>query len=460
MKRTSIRKQLLVLFVPLLFSLWVGSSLLSYWLVSNFSSELFDRDLINSADSVVGRLRLKEGKVVADLPPAAQAILREGEADKLYYRVLSAEGIRISGDSNLPQPSNDLEIDVPKLSTAYIDGKEVRLAEIKSALSEDTGTVVFVQVAETTNARGYFQERMLLGILIPQIFVVGLGLSAAWYGISRILAPMRLLQDEVANRSPSDLGALGDHEIPVEVYPLVRALNNLLDRLRDEHKAHKRFIANAAHQLRTPLAGLKTYTSIGLEFWDAKDLRHIISELDQGVDRACRMVSQLLALARTEGEDSEVRTSKRQLDLNFVVSDVVSELVERAVQKELDLTFECSLDPAVIYGDETGLRHLVANIVDNAITYSANGGTVNVRLKSSDSVLLEVTDSGSGIAIEERERIFERFYRVSGTNGNGSGLGLSIVKEVANNHGAGITVSEGPGGTGTCFSVEFQPGTD
>jgi two-component system sensor histidine kinase TctE len=226
MKRLSIRKQLLTLFVPFLFGLWIASAVLSFWLVSAFSGESFDRDLINSADSVVGRLRVKGDKVVIDLPPAAQAILKHDEADKFYYRVLSSDGQLISGDAGLPKPSQDLQINTPKIVTDKISGKNVRLAEIKASITEAEGQTVVVQVAETTNVRTRFQEKMLLSLAVPQLLVIVVGLLTVWYGITKILTP----------------------------------LNHLLSRLREEIKAHQRFIANAAHQLRTPLAGLKTYS--------------------------------------------------------------------------------------------------------------------------------------------------------------------------------------------------------
>lgn len=455
MKRLSIRKQLLTLFVPSLLGLCIVSAVLSSWLVSGFSGDAFDRDLINSADSVVGRLRWKDDKVVVDLPPAAQAILKHDESDKFYYSVLGIDGQRISGDSNMPDPSRDLEVNVPKVLTATIDGQIVKLVEIKAALDEAEGQNVIVQVAETTNFRTRFQDRMFLSIALPQLLAVLLGLWAVWYGVAKILTPLRMLQQELANRSQADLSPLSDAGTPEEVYPLVVTLNHLLNRLRDDIKAHQRFIANAAHQLRTPLAGLKTYSSIGSEMTEADELKHIVKELDQGIDRASRIVAQLLALARTDASEPADLTSRNSVDLNFLVSDVVTDLIGQAIRKNIELTFESSQMPATIYGDKSGLRHLITNLIENSVLYTDNGGKVVVGLSQNGSVVLRVADTGPGIPIDERERVFERFYRLEGTNGNGSGLGLSIVKEVAKAHKATVSIQSTSTGCGTLVLVEF-----
>jgi two-component system sensor histidine kinase TctE len=452
--RVSIRKQLLTLFMPVLFGLIILSAIVSYWLVSTYSSESFDKDLISSADSVVGRLRVKQGKIVVDLPPAAIAILKHDASDKLYYRVIGSDGKRIIGDADLPAPSTTLKVDEPEVKTARLRGKEIRVAEIQVDVDEPDGGTVIVQVAETTNVRTLFQQKLLLSIAIPQLLVLTVGLIAVWYGVTKILTPLRMLQAQIRSRSQSELSAVTSTDVPEEVLPLVDAINQLLSRLREDLKAHKRFIANAAHQLRTPLAGLKTYSSIGSEMSEAEDLKHIVKELDSGIDRASRMVGQMLALARTDAGDQTI-TQKTQLDLNFVVSDVTSELVERAVMKNLELVYESSQEPAVIIGEQTGLRNLVVNLIENALLYTPNGGKVKVQVINNGRVTLRVQDTGTGIAPEERNKVFERFYRIDGTAGSGSGLGLSIVREVANAHNAEVSIESPSGSSGTIVTVEF-----
>ncbi len=459
--RVSIRKQLLTLFMPLLVGLWVASAIVSYWLVSSFAQESFDKDLASSADSVAARLRVKNGRVSVDMPLAVLSILQHRDADRFYYSVISADKTRIAGDPNVPESLPGLAVDVPRVTTSSINGKEVRLAEIMVNVEDGNGNPFIVQVAETTNVRKLFQQKMLLSIAVPQLMVVALGLFAVWYGVTKILTPLQLLQRQLSTRSRADLSELPDTHTPEEVFPLVNALNQLLSRLRDEMKAHQRFIANAAHQLRTPLAGLKTYSSIGSEMTEAEDLKHIVSELDSGIDRSSRIVGQLLALARTDGGDQDIM-AKVRVDLSFIVSDVTAELVDQAVRKDVELIFEPPSEPALVNGDQTALRHMVSNLVENALQYTPEGGKVRVQVARNDHVSFRVTDTGPGIPFDEREKVFERFYRVNGTTGSGSGLGLSIVQEVANAHNAAISITSGPGDKGTQISVEFPKfaGTD
>lgn len=452
--RPSIRKQLLTLFMPFLLVLWIASAVISYYLISSFAQEAFDRDLINSADSVVARVRRQsDGAIAVDLPPAAQAILKRDKSDKIYYRVLSERGEVLSGDVNLPEPLKKHELEKPTLRTVTVLGVDIVMVEIETDVD---GEKAIVQVGETTNVRKRFMENMLWSIAGPQFLMIALGLSSVWYGVAKLLEPLRSLQRQLRSRTPSDLSSLSDQGVPEEVFPLVNAINRLLERLREEIKAHQRFIANAAHQLRTPLAGLKTYSSIGIEMSEPEDMKHVIREVDQGIDRATRMVTQLLALARADGNEQTNFSSKSQIDLNFVVSDVTAELIEHAVRKDLELVYESASEPAIVCGEQTGLRHLVVNLVENAIAYTPAGGTVSVRVRTAPGVTLSVMDSGAGIPAEERDKVFERFYRVVGTKGDGSGLGLSIVKEVANAHNARISIADGPNHKGTSVVVDFS----
>jgi len=459
-KRKAIRKQLLFLFVPLLGCVAIASTVISFYLVQNFSEEYFDWDLVNSADSVVGRMRVQGEKVVVDLPASAQAILKKDDSDKFYFSVIDQTRGVIAGDKILPSPATQLEEDKPRIRTEKIAGETVRLIEVKvpvpSESSSEFKKTVIVQVAETMNSRRQFQKKMLLSVAFPQLIAMILGLSAVWYGIVKLLNPLKDLQGQLAKRSQADLSPLAGEGAPEEVYPLVKAINSLFERSSEELKAQQRFLASAAHQLRTPLAGLKTYSSIGNEMTEASELKHVVLELDQGIDRASRMVNQLLALARTDVGERNKLASASQLDLNFLVSDVVSELIDQAIRRGLKLTYEGSDTPALITGEQTGLRHLVSNLIENAIFYTPQSGSIIVRVKGGEHVTLSVADTGPGIPISEQEKVFERFYRILGTNGNGSGLGLAIVKDVANAHNAKVSIKSGKSETpGTEISVEF-----
>ena len=460
MSRLSIRKQLIGMFMPILLVLFVGSALLSYWFVTTFATELFDRDLVNCADSVIARVRMKNDKIVADIPPAAQAILKHDNKEKFYYSIIDETGKRISGDSVLPAPSTDLQLDIPKIHTSNILGRVVRIVEVKSNINGESGDgYVVVQFAQTMNRRNQFQEQMMLSIAVAQIIGVAIGGIAIWYGVAKILTPLKELQAEMSKRSPADLSPIRDVDSPEEVYPLVKAINQLLSRSREAIDTHKRFIANAAHQLRTPIAGLKTYSSIGAEMKETQELQHVVKELDLGIDRASRMVSQMLALARTEVSESSVERQITAVNLADLVQEVVSDLAQQSMRNNLELSFDSQDNDAIVHGDATGIKHLVTNIIENAVLYTPKGGRISVGLnEGTEAIVLSVSDTGPGIPPDQRQKVFERFYRIVGTKVTGSGLGLSIVQEVANAHHAIVTIQDNPDGVGTCVQVSFPKG--
>lgn len=453
-QRSSIRRQLFTLLIPCVFGLWITSALISSFLVSSYTREVFDRDLVNSQDSVVARIKAKHGRIYVDLPPVALAILRHDQSDRIYYRVLDASGQFICGDSDMPAPSISLPVDTAQVRTGNIGGKEIRISEIKVPVEDLENEFAIVQVAETTNSRKLFQDRMLLSIAVPQFIVLSMAVAAVWYGIRRILTPLNSIQSELARRPQGDLSPLATKTIPEEIFPLVSSINQLFERSKRELKAQQRFIANAAHQLRTPLAGLKTYSSIGTDMTEASELKQIVKDLDHGIDRASRMITQLLTLARTDAGDSAIATVKSPVDLNSIVSDLAAEMIDQAIRREVHLYFHPSTEPATITGDAAALRHLAANLIENAIIYSPHHGCVDVAVEIGEFIRLKVKDNGPGIAEEEREKIFERFYRAPGNIGIGSGLGLSIVQEVANSHYAEIMILHN-GERGCEFVVQF-----
>ena len=452
----SIRKQLYLWLAIPLGALWVCSTVASFYLALKFSNDTFDRDLVNSADSVVARIRAKGDLLVVDLPPAAQAILKHDDVDKFYYAVISKAGKNLSGDTVLPLPEKHID-DTPELRTIKMQGTEVRLAEISTSVPEAGLEPVVVQVAQTMNSRRHLFTQIFMSMVVPQLLMVLLGAAALSSGVTRGLEPLQFLKEAIGKRSKHDLSPVPESIAPAEAYPLVLAINDLLSRLREDIKAQQRFISSASHQLRTPLAGLKAYSSLGVAYDNIEEMRGTMKQIDSGLDRTSHLVTQMLALARSDSNSTAARQMGKA-DLSFVVSDVIADRVSLAVNKKIDLGFDSAESGAEIIGDQTSLQHLVANILDNALIYTPEGGSVNVRiLKREQSIELSVTDSGPGIAPDEREKIFERFYRVPGSTGGGSGLGLAIVKDVAANHHAEILI-ESPGGSdghGTVFTVVF-----
>jgi len=440
------------LLIPLC-GLCLITSAMAYNMAAGFANDAYDGQLANTAAAVAARLRFDGVKVWLDLPPAAQAVLRHNTDDKLYYQVVSLDGTRIAGDAILPKPVRNLHSDTPVFKYAELDSKKIRIARIRVIPPYAYDRPVLVQVAETLNARSALTNRILSAIVIPQIALILLGAAAVSAGVSKGLTPLRRLERALSKRSKLDLKPVETSNVPEEVYPLVIAINDLLDRLKKDIESQERFVANAAHQFRTPIAGLKTYVGLAERIIKDEKVSPIMSQLNSGCDRLTNLVNKMLSLAKVE--PNFVTTNKTLLDLNEIASRATSDLVAEALEKDIDLSFKNSSDQALINGNETGLMDMVVNLVENAVHYTQKGGKVSVSVTANEAVTLLVEDNGPGIPIEERERVFERFYRILGNEASGSGLGLSIVKEIALAHNATITLEEGSAG-GTLVRVTFE----
>ena len=331
---------------------------------------------------------------------------------------------------------------------------------MRSFVEDHKEISVIVEVAETVKPRQDFAHQLLIGIIVPQLLLIGLGGFAIWLGVSRGLNPLRKLETALAKRSQFDLSPVEDDATAEELQPLIQAINDLLGRLREDLDSQRRFVANAAHQLRTPLAGLKTYVGVVSslsEKAEQKQLTDAVKQLDHGLNRITHLVNRLLALAKAE-PNAAAKVKPQNFDLNLVAAEATSDLVGDAIDKNVDLAFEGAAGPLIVSGDPSSVRELVMNLVDNAVRYTPTGGHVTVRVQNGKGVILAVEDDGPGIVESERERVFERFYRVLGTDGAGSGLGLAIVREIAKSHGAKIELGSGSDG-GTTIRVEFvKPG--
>jgi len=458
---SSIRSQLLGwLLIPIL-SLWLVAAGITYGLAMVFATGAYDSSLLDLARSLAIRLHDVGGRVVLELPPEAQAILRESSKDKLYYQVIDPGRQFLAGDTIVPPPTGedmeDLE-EEPDFRDARIGADDVRIALMSVPVTGQTGKTVLIQVAETLVGRRELASNILIGVVVPQLVLILLAALAVWFGVTRGLAPLKSVQAAIASRTQRDLSPVAEGNAPQEVRPLVTAINDLLGRLQKDIDAQRRFVANAAHQLRTPLAGLKTQTEFALKQTAPEDLRKALKQIHTSADRAAHLVNQLLALARVEPD--ALQADKFELvDLNSVARQATQELVPAAIQKGIDLGFEGASVPAVIAGDHFSLRELIANLIDNAVRYTQPGGNVTVYVSNHRGICLRVEDNGPGIPSEERERVFERFYRVLGSGVDGSGLGLAIVHEIAQAHNAQVSLAAGAGGTGTTVGVQFaQPG--
>lgn len=464
---SSIRKQLLVWLLIPLSTIAASSTFIAYNAAILLAREIYDKGLLNSADSVIARVRHKGGKVLVDLPPAAQSILKHNYRDTFFYQIYTMEGKRIAGDGNLPFDPGAVDFNKPHYSTRILNGREVRvltmLFPVASHFADETPDdddyddpkpeYLILEVAETRNARREIVTHIVISVLLPQLILIICGGIAVWFGIKQGLYPLQQLSRALSSRSPTDLSPVSESTAPTEVRPLVGAINDLLKMLNDEIERERRFVANAAHQLRTPLAGLKTYADLALKMNEDESVRSVLAQLHTGINRMSNLIVRLLTLARSEPGVSQ--TARQITDLSEIVSSVTEDLVPLSIEKKVDLGFESPHESIYIDGDPVGLRELVTNIIENAVIYNQEGGKVTVRVSKLRSPTLSVEDNGPGIPEKERDLVFERFYRILRDGASGSGLGLAIVREIANSHNAKVEVKEGTDGIGTCFTVTF-----
>ena len=312
-----------------------------------------------------------------------------------------------------------------------------------------------MQVAETLNKRNRLARDILASVVVPQLLLIVMGTLAVYVGVSRGLAPLSRLERAVSHRSHLDLSPVEVRDVPAEVRPLVDEVNELMTRLGKTLDFQNRFIADAAHQLKTPVAGLKTQIELALREPDPERARHSLAQLYVSADRLSRLVRQLLTLARNEPGAMDA-LKLNALDLNAFALEISMEWAPQAIRNGVDLGFEGG-DAVVINAEPDRLRELINNLIDNAVRYSRQGGRVTVAVSRGDegNGLLSISDDGPSIPPEERTRIFERFHRLLGGHTEGSGLGLAIVSEIASLHGARITLEEDRDGIGNTFSVIF-----
>jgi two-component system sensor histidine kinase TctE len=311
-----------------------------------------------------------------------------------------------------------------------------------------------VRVAETEVKRTELAREILFSVVAPQVLLILIAGIVVWTGVVRGLSPLERVQRAVAQRSGRDLSPVTADNVPGEVGPLVRSLNELLERLDRVLTLQSRFVSDAAHQLKTPVAALEAQCEVALREQDPASLRASVERLQPGLARLSRLVSQLLSLARNEPE--AVRAVKLEpLDLNAVTLEAATAWVPEALKKRIDLGFEGAAGPVAVKGDAGRLRELLDNLLDNAVRYTPEEGRVTVRVEALPAPAVTVSDDGPAIPPQERERVFERFHRLLGSSSAGSGLGLAIAQEIARLHGAEITLGEDADGVGNTFRVSF-----
>ena len=426
----------------------------AYFLSLEPASDAYDQALVDVGIALGERIRSAGETVSFDLPGAAEQVLRTDKYDTIFYHVRQADGSALAGDAGLPPVPASRE---PEDGVIAYDGEyRGRKIRVVALLVPCAGGTCTVQVAETTNKRRMLARNIVLSSLVPELLITLATLAIVWFGVKRGLAPLEDLSTEIRSRSARDLRPIDPGHAPEEARPLVGALNLLFGQVAESSRNQQRFLANAAHQLRTPLAGLQAHTEIALSQDVPEALRTHLTQVHRATIRTARLANQLLALARSEPGGYRAGPFD-PVNLRAVVEDAADEWVHRALAKEIDLGFE--LSNAQVPGEALLLREALANLIHNALEYTPPGGRVTARTGTrNNNPFLEVEDDGPGIPPAERQQVLERFYRVPGTAGTGSGLGLSIVREIALAHGAEIAIGAGEDGRGCKVGLTFPNG--
>lgn len=445
--------------------LWVLIILLLVWsigvvMIYNVSGKIpdepYDARLADNVQAIASLVQMDGPRVIVNLPSPARELLRTDTQDKVFFQVVDERGILLVGDGEIPWiPAVENQItDTVLLRDEDINGVDVRVAYMFKTMPAAHHNVL-IQVAETLNKRTSMAARIVSSVIVPQFAIVPIAVLLIYIALSRGITPLHHLQDELRARRPADLTPISMTDIPAEIRPLIEALNDTMARLDESLAGQRRFIADAAHQLKTPLTGLRTQGELAISEDMPPAVQARIRHMLLAIERLSDMTQKLLVLARAEAL-SEKSALFESIHLAELVPEVAREWAPQALSRQIDLSFDAAANLPSIQGSALLLHELFANLLDNAIRYTPSGGTIAVRVRLGGGLVVEVEDSGIGIPPAEREKVFERFYRVLGSGVDGSGLGLPIVKEIADLHHARVSLHDAANGSGTLVRVIFR----
>jgi two-component system sensor histidine kinase TctE len=358
-----------------------------------------------------------------------------------YVAVRDTTGGWLAGEPELRLPTGPRT--PGEIFSTVVQDQPVRATWLELPRTAQSNARILL-VAQPNERNSELSNAIILKVIFPQSLFLPLTLAIIWMALHVGLKPLSALQNTIRTRRSDDLSPIDASQVPDDVVPLVNAFNDLLERLSDSLATQKRFIADAAHQLKTPLAGMRTQAELGLRLTDMHGIQRSLQQLYDSSRSATRLVNQLLSLARAETRFEQ--GPSRDVDLRNIARETVLEWLSQAQHHHIDLGFE-DLCPAsttpTVEGDAVLLHELLANLIDNAVRYTQELGQVTVRVLMRDGLpLWLVEDNGPGIPAAERERVFERFYRIIGNKRRGSGLGLAIVREIAQRQNAEVTISD------------------
>jgi len=441
---------LLWVLIPLI-ALTVLSTIVASHFAQGFASDFFDSFLLNSADSIAARVHAgKEGIAVANLPAESQALFGHNGEDRFFYRVVDSEGRSLAGNTSidLPMPTQAMW---HKFGSKKVADRVVRFCTVPTLTA--AGTVI-VQVGETVNSRSRLLHKVMMSILLPQIILICLACLSVWFGVGKGLQPLHQLQVVLRSRDKPNFSPVAIDHVPSELLPVLGALNDLFAGLGHQFRLQHEFIADAAHQLRTPVTAVKIYTDHMVRLGQNGPSHSALLGLEEASNRLTTMVNKLLLLARMEAKTT-IETS--EADLNQAVVVATNTVIQQAQGRHIEMIFDLPKVAVKVQADPDDVTELISNLLDNAIKYTPNNGSVWVFVREQQGAIVSliVEDSGPGIPDEHKENIFKRFFRLPGATGAGCGLGMAIAKEITSSCNATISVSDRAGG-GASFHIAFR----
>ena len=445
----------LVWLVVALMILLLATISISEYLVHLAVDAPYDEKLVDLARALGSEVRGGDGGLM--IRPGFAQLLRSDRRDRVYYALRGSDGQVLAGDSDMPPPTGNLPEAAPLLSDGQIRDEPVRVASLVIAYPPDPEGRLIVQVAETLNKRLMLTETLRAqAVALPQILVLMVAILLIVYGYAFVLRPMQRLKTLIDHRGSGDLTPLDPESAPRDMRPLILSINGLMQRLTASIDAQRRFIADAAHQLRTPLAGLKSQTELALIERDPAEIRRTLERIADGTEHATALANRLLTLARA---GSPLLAPPQDVDLRAIAQEAIADHLPQANVRSQDLGFEGPPrgERITVRGDGLLLRELLSNLIDNAVRYTPYGGAITVEVGRTGvgTPALAVTDTGPGIPRDEHEKVFEPFYRGAEAEVAGTGLGLAIVRTIAAAHQASVALSPGPNGRGLRVAILF-----
>ncbi|MDM0111987.1 sensor histidine kinase N-terminal domain-containing protein [Variovorax sp. J22R133] len=455
--RASLRRTLLLVLLPGMLLLVVAELWLTWRTSLDAANAAYDRSLLGAIKAIDANISTESGGLSVELPYRMLEFFELTASGQVYYRVATDDALVEIGNADLPAPTGPVLTGQPQFADASYFGEPVRVGTYARMLNDPIGGKkeaqrVVIQVAETLGSRKTFTRSLVWQSVQRDLLLILLASVLLAAAIGWALKPLRRLHDEVRSRAPQDLAPLDTERIPADVRPLVDAINHHVVRNRALTEARRRFIDDASHQLRTPLATLATQVGYALREPDPQRTRDALSAVKAQLDEAVRQTNQMLSLARTDAVDLALEP----VDLVALARQVTREWWPAAREAGIDLGMDTDCDQLGLPAHAALLREALSNLLHNAIRYTPRGGEVTVCVRRGEALaIVDVIDSGPGIPADELPRAGERFFRASNMTLPGSGLGLAIVRSIAQRHGGRLELAAGKGGRGLVVSIQL-----